>query len=831
MHSESIDSVRTAADTKPLLGRRWGRPGAARFLVMCWYEPHGITTVYENIAIWQRLSEFELEILNLWPTRGHPLVLPPTIDLSEFDGVIIHAALSYSFENLNALDSQLGRPFEHYDGIKVLMKQDEQRATSLFAEYLGRKQFDVLLTCVPELELFRVYPRDKVGDLAFVNVLTGYVSQAMREMSNPWSRSRPIDIGYRGSIQPLCFGRLGFEKRKIGYDVLAALSGRDAIRSDISSRPQDRFNGSAWMDFISASKATLGVESGSNLFDFDGAVEEWCHGFEASHLEMNPLSEELYNLAHAEYLWKLEGNVDYAQVSPRHFEAGAARSLQVLYDGRYSDIFVPGAHFLPLARDLSNLPEIVETLNDERKCREITERCFAEIIHNPSYGYEAFVAKVDAALESALNRKRGARRLSTAPAGDPPRCLILTTADPAEDPRLGRITAALALEHEVYEIGTYGSGVDGGGPRLERLSERHLRLRVEPTRHESWWIPRPNTTGHALSLGLQKLLYLAVLIEASEPQLRSSIGALDALPDDVARFREQARLVLNFSSALFEAAQRTGQFDLVLVTDVGSLPAGVALREETGALLLINLGECFPDRAPGVRHWQSEFWASFNRELVAKADLAVTASSQSAPLLAAEYGREFEVLPSFEPVRQRIFEATPSQRRPEASGRIDLAWVDDHNAMRNRAPAESETARLLKSYAAEIVRLYEDHPVQAELQTARVLNSYAAEIIRLNEYFPAEIARLNEVYPAEISQFRAEINRLHEVYPAEIAKSQAEINRLHEVYKAEIGKLHTELDRLRQVIESYWGVKIYRLCKRGGASVLRTLNRAGSVES
>jgi len=36
---------------------------------------------------------------------------------------------------------------------------------------------------------------------------------------------------------------------------------------------------------------------------------------------------------------------------------------------------------------------------------------------------------------------------------------------------------------------------------------------------------------------------------------------------------------------------------------------------------------------------------------------------------------------------------------------------------------------------------------------------------------------------------------------------------------------------LRQVIESYWGVKIYRLCKRGGASVLRTLNRAGSVES
>jgi len=271
--------------------------------------------------------------------------------------------------------------------------------------------------------------------------------------------------------------------------------------------------------------------------------------------------------------------------------------------------------------------------------------------------------------------------------------------------------------------------------------------------------------------------------------------------------------VLNSSSALFEAAQRTGRFDLVVVTDLGSLPAGVALRDEIGALLFFDAGEFLPDRARGVRHWQSEFWASFNRELVAEADLAVTASPLSASLMAAEYGREFEVLPSFEPARRRILEVKRSQRRPEDAGRIDLAWVDDPNAMRNRSPAESETARLLKSYAAEIVRLYEDHPVQAELQTARVLNSYAAEIIRLNKYFPAEIARLNEVYPAEI------------------ARLQAEINRLHDVYKAEIGKLHTEIDRLRQVIESYWGVKIYRLCKKGGASVLRTLNRGGSVRS
>jgi hypothetical protein len=93
----------STADFRPLLGRR-GRPGAARFLLVCFYDPTGVATVYENVAVWQRLSEFELEILNLWPTRGARLNLPPTLELAAYDGIIIHAAVSYTFDNLEALD-------------------------------------------------------------------------------------------------------------------------------------------------------------------------------------------------------------------------------------------------------------------------------------------------------------------------------------------------------------------------------------------------------------------------------------------------------------------------------------------------------------------------------------------------------------------------------------------------------------------------------------------------------------------------------------------------------------------------------------------------------
>jgi glycosyltransferase involved in cell wall biosynthesis len=635
----------STADFRPLLGRR-GRPGAARFLLVCFYDPTGVATVYENVAVWQRLSEFELEILNLWPTRGARLNLPPTLELAAYDGIIIHAAVSYTFDNLEALDSTLARPFEEYDGVKVLMRQDEQQRTALFAEYLGRKRFDVLLTCVPQAELTKTYPRERVGDLAIVQVLTGYVTQTMREMTRPWSRSRPIDIGYRGSIQPLSFGRLGLEKRKIGDDLTRALAPRAGTRLDISSRREDRLYGSAWIDFFGASKATLGVESGSNLFDFDGGVEEWCGNFVASHPEMDPLSEAFYRMADAEYLSQFDGNVDYAQVSPRHFEAAAARSVQILYEGRYSNIFLPQRHFLPLARDLANLDEVIEVLADERRCIELTECSFAEVVRNPSYGYEAFVAKVDAALDNALARKGRARRTARSAPTHRRRALVLTAADPLQDPRFEWFARSLARDYEVCEIGTYRFGVDGGGPSVEPLADNRLRLRVERTRHDGWWVQSPSVMARSVSLGRQKLLCLAVLADASETLLRSSIGALDALPEDIEQFRSLARHILDSNAALLEAAQRTGRFDIVVAMDLDTLPVGVALRDETGAQLLYDAHEFWPYALHGMRHWQCEFWAAFSRELVLQADFAVTVSPPLAKVMAAEYGREFTTVPN-----------------------------------------------------------------------------------------------------------------------------------------------------------------------------------------
>ena len=124
----------------------------------------------------------------------------------------------------------------------------------------------------------------------------------------------------------------------------------------------------------------LGVESGTCLVDFTGEVENWCREFEQAHPEADHLSEEFYLEAHHTYLHQFEGNFKYLHLSPRHLEAAATRSLQILYEGEYSGILHSGRHFLPLRRDLANFPEVVDFLRDDRRVSEMVERAYEEIV-------------------------------------------------------------------------------------------------------------------------------------------------------------------------------------------------------------------------------------------------------------------------------------------------------------------------------------------------------------------------------------------------------------------------------------------------------------------
>ena len=94
-----------------------------------------------------------------------------------------------------------------------------------------------------------------------------------------------------------------------------------------------------------------------------------------------------------------ENRIDLSQLSPRVFEAAALRTLLIMYEGRYSGVFEPWRHFVPLKKDHSNMTEVVATLRDADRVAEIVSAAYAEIASDPRYGFARFIAEFDKRVE------------------------------------------------------------------------------------------------------------------------------------------------------------------------------------------------------------------------------------------------------------------------------------------------------------------------------------------------------------------------------------------------------------------------------------------------
>ncbi|MBI5740656.1 MAG: glycosyltransferase family 1 protein [Nitrospirae bacterium] len=363
-----------------------------KILFLAWYDPQGLGTILENVKEVCRLSRFHFEVLNLY---DEAMEIPSGLNYYKYDALMIHCTLSYNIDNLRALDGNHPRKIKDFPGLKVMMKQDEHYRTDGIVQYLQDNAFDLLFTCVPSSEIEKVYPKEKFPRLKFHQMLTGYVTDEMRKFTFSQDEDRPLDIGYRGSLQPWSFGRLSYEKQQIG-DVFLKICRERNLTCDISSRWEDRFFGNEWFRFLGGCKATLGVESGASIFDFTGQVERES----AEYLKQNPKAdfEEVFR----KILEPYEGNVYYNQISPRHFEAAACRTVQILYEGQYSDIFQPFRHYLPLKRDLSNLDDILARLQNAEERKSIAQTAFQEIIMNDKYKYSTFVTRLDEEIDALI---------------------------------------------------------------------------------------------------------------------------------------------------------------------------------------------------------------------------------------------------------------------------------------------------------------------------------------------------------------------------------------------------------------------------------------------
>lgn len=379
--------------TSDRVGDREDRSGERRprLLLLCDYRPHEAATVIDHIEAIRRWSRYDVFVL---PMFGD---LPGEVDFAPFEALVIHYNLVMSSD---VFLSPLARwRISRFQGPKAAFIQDEYRFVDATISVMRTLGIQVLFSCVPADQVELVYPEAKLPQLRrTVTVLTGYVPEELLAAPVAPYDDRTIDVAYRGRRLPAWLGRLAQEKVLIA-ERFQADAPAYGLSTDISTSEDDRLYGEAWVEFVRSSKATLGVESGASVFDFDGSIERSITGYLSVHPDAT--FEEL----HRRFLADVDGRIRLNQISPRCFEAAALGTLMVLYPGDYSGILEPGRHYVPLEKDHSNMVEVANAIQDRSTWERITSQAREEVALNPRYSFQAMVQTVDEGLDLAVSAR------------------------------------------------------------------------------------------------------------------------------------------------------------------------------------------------------------------------------------------------------------------------------------------------------------------------------------------------------------------------------------------------------------------------------------------
>jgi hypothetical protein len=377
-----------------LIERRMNRRGLGhRYSVLLLYDDLYSTHVHaitEHIEAFQRYSGHEIVLV---PATGQiPGVddVDSVIDFSAFDALVIHYSVRVSVEE--HLSKGMANAVAAYDGPKMLFIQDEYENTEIARRWIERLKIDTVFTVVPPDQIEKVYPRQRFPNVDFVETLTGYVPEdaSIDDHAMPLSE-RQVLIGYRGRVLPHHYGVLGQEKREIGVEVRKRAV-QLGLPVDIEVDDSKRIYGNEWYRFLGSCRATLGTESGSNVFDEDGELKR---------LSMLHASMPFKQFS-KRYLVPHEGKVRMNQISPKVFEAIRMNTALILFEGSYSGVVQPDKHYIPLKKDYSNFDEVIAKVRSLDYVGELTDRAYREIIESGTWSYRAFAEAFSRYLKQRL---------------------------------------------------------------------------------------------------------------------------------------------------------------------------------------------------------------------------------------------------------------------------------------------------------------------------------------------------------------------------------------------------------------------------------------------
>ena len=341
-----------------------------------------------------------------------------------FDAVILHHTLTGYRMQPPVLEWQLKRAIaaKGLAPTMIAMIQDECIYTDLMSGLIEDFEVDHVFSLAPQSEWRKIYPEVDHQRVKFHRALAGYLDEGtVKRVDNivASTSERPIDIGYRAWGGLMSMGRHGLLRRRLA-EVFGPAAAERGLVTDISVYQGEMHYGDDWYRYLASCKYLLGAEGGATVLDSTGEFMIRTERYLAEHPGAS------FDEVEAACFPGEDGKLALFAISPRHLEACATRTCQVLVEGEYSGVLRAGEHYIPVKRDFSNVAEVLDRVQSDDERERITEAAYRDVVASGRYTYRGLVETVEndsgiaasaarePETESLLRRHRMALRLDRA---------------------------------------------------------------------------------------------------------------------------------------------------------------------------------------------------------------------------------------------------------------------------------------------------------------------------------------------------------------------------------------------------------------------------------
>jgi len=295
--------------------------------------------------------------------------------------IVNYDYLNYRFSPLWPFIKRRHKDIAERSGKVVAIAQDDFWANKLLDDWCMDWDVDRILTPIDN-DREVLYPKS-IKSKEFRTGLTGYVKSGPVPLTKPLSE-RTIDLGQRVRDMPPHLGRLAQAKARQAV-VMAEAARLAGFVVDVSTRVEDSFIGTAWFDFLSSCKFTVGMKGGASLHDPRGLIHTKVQSYRVRHPEstFDEIEQHCFKGKDMKH--------EFTAISPRLFESAMAGTCQILQREDYLGVLEPWRDYLPLEADYSNMDKVLEAMTDLDRCQQIVENAKIALVDSKFFDYSRLV--------------------------------------------------------------------------------------------------------------------------------------------------------------------------------------------------------------------------------------------------------------------------------------------------------------------------------------------------------------------------------------------------------------------------------------------------------